>query len=118
MNLLDRLTPNTEMEPSGTRAVRGRGSTWPRYAGKEVTESGGLCAQGRRLPRQIAAADSWGIGAASVRDSPVARQSAEMICRIAGLPCGLLEVEQLVSFRPGDGRKVCQDVVHERRAVT
>lgn len=40
-----------------------------------------------------------------------------MIRRIAGLACSLLEVEELVSFRPGHGRKVCQHVVEERRAV-
>jgi hypothetical protein len=40
-----------------------------------------------------------------------------MIRRIAGLPCGLLEVEQLVGFRPGHGRKVCEDVIQQRRAI-
>ncbi len=40
-----------------------------------------------------------------------------MIRRIAGLACGLLEVEELVSFRPGHGRKVRQDVVQERGTV-
>jgi len=40
-----------------------------------------------------------------------------MIRRIAGLACGLLEVEELVSFRTGHGRKVRQYVVQERGTV-